>query len=290
MARPRGSDRGYAALLDEPANRQGALRWRILRDGAEAGPRNMALDHALAACLEPGEGVLRLYRWCSPTVSFGRNEPACAQYDPSWMRDAGLAAVRRPSGGRAVLHQDELTYAVVVPARSLGGSRAAHAFVREALLRALRSLGVAVAVSRGSRGVRPDAGPCFFVPAPGEIVVQERKLVGSAQVRLGGALLEHGSILLSGNQVLLRSRTQGESRAPGGSDPPHGGTLGRGASSLEDELGRRVGVEKVCDAVVAGFGFEEPTGLPGTYRDRELEEAARLEGSRYAQDAWTWRR
>src|SRR5690606_17502269 len=92
--------------------------------------------------------------------------------------------VRRPTGGRAVLHDRELTYAVVVPHRALGGPRAAYRAINEALVMGLRALGVDASVSERGRVLPPDAGPCFQVAAPGEVVADGRKLVGSAQARL----------------------------------------------------------------------------------------------------------
>ena len=98
------------------------MKWRVLIDPPMAGLENMARDHALAEELEAGHAVLRLYRWDRPTVSLGRNEPGKC-YDTDRARECGIPFVRRPTGGRAVLHSDELTYAVVAPLRALGGLR-----------------------------------------------------------------------------------------------------------------------------------------------------------------------
>ena len=168
-----------------------ALRWRILVDPPSSGSTNMAVDHALAACLSPGEAVLRIYRWSGPTVSFGRNEPAHDRYGPALGRDAGIEFVRRPTGGRAVLHDRELTYAAVLPGPSRGGLKAAYGLINRGLVEALSSLGVPAQMAAG-RGppAGPDSGPCFDEPAPGEVTVAGRKLVGSAQARLEGALLQ----------------------------------------------------------------------------------------------------
>ncbi len=102
---------------------QGPLRWRVLRDGPLPGATNMARDHGLAASLRSGEGVLRLYQWDLPTVSFGRNEPAKGLYLEEMAKKEGVAFVRRPTGGRAVLHHQELTYALVFPGRHVRRAR-----------------------------------------------------------------------------------------------------------------------------------------------------------------------
>ncbi len=249
----------------------------------------MARDHALAEALGPERAVLRLYRWERPTLSFGRNEPARDLYDGDAVRAAVLELVRRPTGGRAVLHHRELTYAVVVPLRALGRARDVYGLVNRALSQGLARLGVPVALS-DTRSVAPlDSGPCFQEPAPGEVMAGGRKLVGSAQVRIGDALLQHGSILLEDDQTrvgeLLREKKDGEGEA-GDSSP----------ATLAEFLPELPAVGVVEQAVVRGF---EVT-LPG----RWSTDAARAGGEgggappnpparlleRYRSPEWTWRR
>jgi lipoate-protein ligase A len=231
----------------------------------------MALDHALALCLRPGEAALRLYEWSRPTVSFGRNEPARGRYSGAPEVDF----VRRPTGGRAVVHARELTYAVVAPLDAWRGVRAAYAAIHEALAGALAGLGVdaSLAPDAAGRALRPDAGPCFQRPAPGEVVAAGRKLIGSAQARLERALLQHGSILVEDDQGLLGD-------VPPGSRP----------ASLR-ELAGDVSIDALA-AVVAKRLRETFGGTwsGGAYRPSELEAADQLEGNRYARDSWTWRR
>ena len=223
----------------------------------------MAVDHALAACARGGEGVLRLYRWSRPTLSLGRNEPAGA-YPLDAVRARGADVVRRPTGGRAVLHDAELTYAVVAPVG--WGARAAYRAINLALAGALRALGAPVALSGEARPLAPDAGPCFGAPAPGEVVAAGRKLVGSAQARIGGALLQHGSILLAGSQP------------------------GPGAITLS-ELLPDVGIDEVAAAVAQSLrGRLGGEWHEGELLDDELEAADRLERERYSDEAWTLRR
>lgn len=261
----------------------GRLTWRVIFHDALPGADNMAIDHALAESLAPGQAVLRLYRWCEPTVSFGRNEAARGRYDGDRGRDRGIAFVRRPTGGRAVLHDRELTYAAVLPLRTLGGLgglRAAYRWVNLALLAGLERLGVAAHLAAGD-GPAPrqeGAAPCFFAPAPGELVVEGRKLVGSAQGRVGGALLQHGSLLLDGGQeeILALCGACGRERIR--------------ATTLAELLGRAPAWETVADAVLAGFRatFEGEWRVGGlTARETALAEMHR---ERYASPEWTWRR
>ena len=253
------------------------LEWRLIRDHPGPGSRNMALDHALARCVAPGSGVVRLYGWERPTVSFGRNEPGAGLYSVRAARERGIGYVRRPTGGRAVLHAGELTYAVVAPVKALGGARIAYCLINEALAAGLRSLGARVEVCAGGKALPPHAGPCFQSPTGGELVVAGRKLVGSAQARIDGALLQHGAIMLSGDQAFLAELSDGagDHRAP---------------ATLEELIGA-TRVEEVADAVTeklqAVFGG---SWSASEYSSAEIAEADRLEEERYARDSWTWRR
>jgi lipoate-protein ligase A len=255
------------------------LRWRLLLDGFRSGSENMARDHALARTLRPGEAVLRLYGWERPTVSFGRNEPARDVYDRSGGDARGMAFVRRPTGGRAVLHHREVTYAVVAPDRALGGPRAAYRTINEGLVRGLAVLGVEALVAGDGPVPGVDAGPCFRAPAPGEVTAAGRKLVGSAQVRLEGALLQHGSVILAGDQRVLAD-LRGEE--PDAEDTP---------ATVESVVGCAVAVDEVREALARGCRLAwGGSWTEAPYRDEEEEEAERLRRERYATDDWTWRR
>lgn len=238
----------------------------------------MALDHALAECVGPGEGVLRLYGWEPHTVSFGRNEPTAGRYDVAAAAREGLAFVRRPTGGRAVLHAHEVTYSVVLPVHALGGVRSAYLRINEGLVEGLRTLGVPAVVAQGGAALAPDAGPCFQMPAPGEVVVDGSKLVGSAQVRIGGAILQHGSVILRGDQSALARLTGGA----GDPAPP---------ATVEGVLGRPLDAAAVAAALARALRLAlGGTWTEADYRSEELRRADELESDRYACDPWTWRR
>lgn len=256
-------------------------RWRVLVDGRGSGAENMARDHALARKLGSGTGVLRIYEWSRPTISFGRNEPARGLYDTGAAGREGVSFVRRPTGGRAVLHDRELTYAVAAPARAWDGLRGAYRIINEGLVAGLRDLGVGarLAGSAGDREPSLAAGPCFRTPAEGEIVVAGRKLVGSAQARIGRALLQHGSILLAGSQGRL---------ARIGPEPPDGDEAP--ATTLSSILGEVPDRASLLDALVEGLAG----ALGGSWRRAELtgaeRAAARELRRRYTSTEWTWRR
>jgi lipoate-protein ligase A len=195
----------------------------------------MTADQALLdEVLQSGGAFLRLYRWDPPTLSIGRNQSA-----EGVVRDA-IPWVRRPTGGQAVWHEHELTYAAAAPVAMFGSLRTAYRTIHAWLTAALRSMGADVAMASGHAAVRPSGRPvsCFAVPVGGEIVVQGRKLVGSAQVRKRDAFLQHGSILLDGSQSLV-SNAQGE-------------------TTLARVLGRPVTFDEVAAAIIAYW----PSGRP----------------------------
>jgi len=175
-----------------------AIAWRLLRDGAASGVWNMAVDETLAAsALQSGVCSLRLYRWDGPWLSLGYGQrPSTEKVEAC--RRAGVGVVRRVSGGGAVLHGGDLTYSVTAPSRRMpAGLRASYELVARVLLGALGELGVAAERSRASGSGPGRSGfDCFAAPIADEICVAGRKLVGSAQRRAGGALLQHGSIRL----------------------------------------------------------------------------------------------
>ncbi len=255
----------------------------------------MARDHALAALARPGEGTVRFYRWAAATLSFGRNEPVTVGYRGLLRRNPGMEAVRRPTGGRAVIHDRELTYCVVLPVRAFGGLRPAYRKINRGLLRGLRRLGVDAGGATG-RGVAPDSGPCFLEPAEGEVVVRGRKLVGSAQARVGGTILQHGSMLLFADQGALFAG------AGAGGQGGNGAYAGRDARiapetaptgfpiTLAEILGELPPWERIADAIQWGFAKEfGGRWAPGEMTREELAMAKKLE-TKYGSREWTWRR
>ncbi|MGW8264895.1 MAG: lipoate--protein ligase family protein [Longimicrobiales bacterium] len=253
------------------------LRWRILVDPALRGFENMARDHALATSLEDGEGVLRLYRWDPPTISFGRNEPSRGRYRDDVAREEGVGFVRRPTGGRAVLHHRELTYALVFPLEASGGLKASYRRINQGLLAGIQALGAEAELAAASgRSLPPDAGPCFRHPAEGEVTALGRKLIGSAQVKIGRAVLQHGSIILDGDQEFLR-RVRGDAEEL---SPP--ATL-KSLLGIVPELDGLAGALQRGLAAVLGGSWEA-----GGFRENEKRAAEALE-DHYLDPGWTWR-
>ncbi|CAN5712841.1 lipoate--protein ligase family protein [soil metagenome] len=265
-----------------------------------AGAVNMAVDQALLASVQAGgPPVLRLYAWDPPCLSLGRNQHAAGLYDMDRAAGAGTDIVRRPTGGLAVLHDRELTYCVLAPIASLGGARAAYASINSALVHALRGLGVpAELAGMSDRPARRPAGdaadPCFQAPAPGEVVAAGRKLVGSAQRCEGGALLQHGSILLDGTQADVLDLLVPRERPPGARDRPPGARdlpeTVAGSVTLCELLGVVPPVPELVEALQSSFSAM--SGIPLAPDSLTREERARAYGleAHFRAAAWTWRR
>ncbi len=225
------------------------LEWEPMLDPAgRSGAVNMTIDaDLLAETARTGRAFLRLYRFDPPCLSLGRNEPAAARYDRAAIARRGLDVVRRPTGGAAVWHQHDVTYAVTAPVAAFGSLRNAYRTIHERVVAALRSLGVEATLAPHrpppSSRILDHPASCFATPVGGEVLVAGRKLVGSAQVRKGSAFLQHGSILLAGSQQVVTA----VSRKPQAASTE---------TTLARVLGRPVTFEEVAHAIVAAWGGE----------------------------------
>jgi lipoyl(octanoyl) transferase len=248
------------------------MHWTLILDPTgHPGHVQMAIDAALLAAAGPDTAFLRFYRWDPPCLSFGRNEPATTRYDRDRIAALGLDTVRRPTGGRAVWHDAEVTYAVAGPVTLFGSLPETYRAIHEVIAAGLGAFGVPVGLAPSAAAVTPDAGACFASPAGGEVVVRGRKLVGSAQVREGDAFLQHGSILLVDGQDVVAQVTRGE--------PPVSQ-----ATSLGEVLGRDVTFAEVSEAITAAAR----AAWPGTWA--ASHPPAIPAGNRFADPDWTWHR
>lgn len=265
---------------------------RLLIDGPQPGIRNMAVDETLmGSAAETGGVTLRFYGWHPGCLSFGRNQHARGAYDREAVAGLGLDVVRRPTGGRSVFHHRELTYAVVAPADTWGSLRETYCRINRALANGLRDIGVEVDCTvdpvarsgRRTRVPRPTARACFRDPLPGEVTARGRKLIGSAQWRNAGALLQHGSLLLVDDQHVVASLRAHPEDAPEGAVPT-------GAIALTELLPELPASGKLVGALARAFERQFHTEVAESgLTPAESTAAARLE-QRYADPAWTWRR
>jgi lipoate-protein ligase A len=255
--------------------------WSFIVTPACSGAENMALDEALMVrARETGMWTMRLYTWSRPTISFGRNQTARGRYDIDRIRALGLDVVRRPTGGRAILHDREITYSVTAPVDGAGSLRESYHRINQLLLLALRTVGADAAISTDGRASAPGVAPCFAEPAPGELVVDGRKLAGSAQWRTEGALLQHGSILVDDDQTVLATLSAA-------SEPPV--AVPRPAT-LRDALGRAPLVAEAAAALRDAIRAREGVEPAELCLDNELRARTSALVVRYLDDRWTWRR
>jgi len=214
--------------------------WRLFLDGAGDAAWNMAVDEALLLHAADSGPALRLYSWREPSVSLGLR-----QAEPEWLGRCGalgVELVRRVTGGGAVLHAGDLTYAVVAPATGSdlpADLRGSYEWIRARLVAGLARAGVAARAACARPGA--DRLELCFAGATGyEIELDGEKLVGSAQRRLRHAFLQHGSIRISDDRALYRALT---GAAPAGPKPP------------------AIPPEALREALVAAFQAELPGGL-----------------------------
>ena len=248
------------------------LHWLDLapRPAAE----QMAIDTAMVAVAErEGVELLRLYRWLGDSVSFGANESAMRHWNRRGLEAEQVACVRRPTGGRAVWHGSaDLTYAWTGPAESPVDVRRIYRDLHERLAAAIArpDRSVELAMAGGHAGLGP--GACFDVPVGGEVLVDGRKAIGSAQRVYGKRLLQHGAIAVRDRQQLLaRFRALAT-----GSEPPPSEAI------LDDAL---VTANLLGSAWAEGGSQRASPELTSRILLASVEYR-----SHYLDPAWTWRR
>jgi lipoyl(octanoyl) transferase len=250
----------------------------------------MAVDEAIGRAVAEGIAppTLRFYAWEPACVSLGRNQPL-ASIDRERCAARGYDVVRRPTGGRAILHTDELTYSIVAPPdHPLMAGMVLDSYLRlsHGLVAGLRRLGVPAEGAPGSNRAGPDvSAACFEVPSAYEIVAGGHKLLGSAQTRRSTFVLQHGSLPLVGDVTrlvdCLAFASEEEREALRQSLAAHAGTV-------ESITGRQVSLAEAADALLAGFC--SALGLEFAEAELTAEETAwadEMVRERYAAAEWT---
>ncbi len=262
--------------------------WRLLFDGERDGASNMAIDEAIleAVILGNSPPTLRFYGWSPPCLSLGRNQPL-AEANLAACRAAGVDVVRRPSGGQAVLHSEELTYSMTLlqsDPRSEGGVQESYRRLSEGLLVGLRQLGVEAVQAGGTRQAEGPPSPiCFDRPSDYEITVSGCKLIGSAQWRRRGGVLQHGSLPITDDLtrivdlVVLGERDPEEERQ----------RLSGRVISLEGARGQMIPFAEVASSLAQGLATTlNLVWVLGHLSNEEQILAAELR-TRYAGREWT---
>lgn len=287
--------------------------WRLIHSGHLSGPANMAIDEAiLRGVAQGGRPTLRFYGWEPPAISVGVFQDLENEIDLVMCKSLGIDVVRRPTGGRAVLHDVEVTYSLILPEESgiiPKGITESYRAVSEGIVRGLASLGLdAKMVSLRRKGDKapstqaprsgryvitveaPDQGSasaaCFDSPSWYEVTVGGKKIVGSAQMRRMGVLLQHGSIPLELDAEKFFACLKFPSRES--RKRAKAAFLAR-ATSVREELGRDVSFIEVSEAIAQGL--KEALGITfveGELTPYELETAERL-FAKYAHLDWPQR-
>jgi lipoate-protein ligase A len=263
----------------------GSREWRLIQTPSASGAENMALDQAIVEAVARSDSppTLRLYAWDPPCLSLGHAQ-SLDDVDLERLTALGWDLVRRPTGGRSILHTDELTYSVAAPA--------AHPDLAGTVLGSYRTISRGLTAGLERLGLEPEVQPeirlteeeranpiCFEVPSSYEITVRGRKLVGSAQVRRQGGVLQHGSLPLTGDIGRICDVLRFESEAVRSSG--RRGLIER-AATVQELLGRRVRWEEAASAMVAGFAVALGWKLvPGEATAAEQERAAQLRHERF---------
>ena len=267
--------------------------WRLLLTPPADGATNMAIDEAVLDAV--GEGLsaptLRLYAWEPACLSVGYAQPL-DQVDRARLAQRGWGLVRRPTGGRAILHADELTYSVIAPA--------SHPIVAGGVLPSYRRLSTALSASLKEMGLlvetHPEANPgdaersnpiCFEVPSAYELTVGGKKLVGSAQVRRRASVLQHGSLPLAGDLTRILDGLHFDTPGERAAVMPR---MIERAATVESLTGRLVTWERAAECWINGF--KEALDLAFRLDVLTLPEARRmkeLRSDRYQNPSWTER-
>jgi lipoate-protein ligase A len=272
--------------------------WRLLDTGPADGFTNMAVDEAILEvhAAKGGLSTLRFYTWSPPALSLGYGQPIEADLDLTRCEALGIDVVRRPTGGRAVLHDHEITYSVVVSAddpRVTPGVLASYLMISQALIRGLAYLGITAELLPLRRGVPLPAGRaspvCFATPSSYEVAVGGRKIIGSAQRRARGVIMQHGSIPLSWDikkmQAIFGSLLCYDESAP--REPAYHSLM----TSLQEAGGRAYHYVEVVAALARGMAETwEIELIQGQLTDAERQRSAHLYATKYRSDAWTWQR
>lgn len=258
--------------------------WRLILSGAADGATNMAVDEAIleAVAVRDAPPTLRFYTWEPPCLSLGYAQSPEREVDLARCREDGIHWVRRPTGGRAILHADEVTYSVALPRddpRVQGDVVESYRRLSEGLLEGFRLLGLDVVQATPQTPPGREGSPaCFDRPSHYEITCRGRKLVGSAQVRRRGGVLQHGAVPLRGDvaRIVHYLRLSEEEREA------LRVALRRRAITVGEALGHDPGVERVVCALTEGFARALGVRLePGELTAEERARAALLRVERY---------
>jgi lipoate-protein ligase A len=264
-------------------------KWQLLITPPSPGGWNMAVDETIMELVDQNEAVpcLRLYAWEPPCLSIGYAQ-TFSDINLLLLANLGWDWVRRPTGGRAILHTDELTYSVIAPSsdpRLTGGVLESYRRLSPALLTALHILNIPAISQPGKiSNSQFNGAVCFEVPSNYEITVDGKKLIGSAQARRKNVVLQHGTFPLSGDltriiQVLSFPDEQTRQTARL--------RLLSHSTTAEQVLGRGITWQDAANAFISGFQTELSLEfIPASLSPQVITRAEHLLRKKYAHPAW----
>jgi lipoyl(octanoyl) transferase len=260
--------------------------WRLLNTHHLDGATNMAIDEAISRAVQANlvPPTLRFFGWQPACLSLGQAQPG-GDVDRETCLAAGVDVVRRPTGGRAILHTDELTYSVIAPEREprvAGTIVESYKHLSEGLLNGLLLMGVPTRQVEQPDNHDRDQGPvCFEVPSNYEIVFDGKKLVGSAQMRKAGVVLQHGTLPLYGDIARISLYL---------AKHPDQDRVRNRATTVEAAIGRVIDYDRAAQLMAQGFAETLHLQLEAdelTPKERAWAEELRRE--KYAANEWTYR-
>ncbi|MBP7109986.1 MAG: lipoate--protein ligase family protein [Firmicutes bacterium] len=257
--------------------------WRLIISPAADGAWNMAVDEAVLEAVSSGSAppTLRFFTWDPACLSLGYNQKAAESCDMGYLKARGFTMVRRRTGGRAVLHEDELTYSISADSSLFGGGSVLDVYmmISGALSDGLRAFGVAAdLVPAYSDKGKEKSAACFDVPSSFEVAWKGRKIVGSAQFRSGRFFLQHGSILMSADvDALVKACALPEGMKA---------RLEGGIATVGEALGRKVGRYELVPSIAGEFRKLVGSNLIESGLTSAEKARARELLGKYGDDSW----
>ena len=273
------------------------MKWRILKSGKLNPAENMAIDEAILNGIIQGRSVptIRFYDWEPATVSCGYHQSAEKEVDFTALKEFGFSFVRRPTGGRLVLHNEEITYSVIAPTSGKFSCNVTEIYseISKVLASGFSLLGIEVDFEKGELGSKEQrqvSNPCFTSSSRFELSYKKKKIVGSAQLRKEKAFLQHGSILLNHNQSQIAfilpnlEKNKREKLAL---------TLSKKTISINEIVSSKISFSQACDIFEQAFkkSWKSDEFCNTAYlEDFEKSNVKLLVNNKYASNKWNKRK
>ena len=273
------------------------IEWRVIVSEKLSSAMNMAIDETILNGIIAGTSppTIRFYDWLFPTASYGYNQSWEKELDLELVRKNNFDYVRRPTGGRLVLHYDEVTYAVIAPAvdQLSGNVIQSYSEISRALREGFLLMGLDVDLERGELSTqhqRENLNPCFTSSSRYELKYMNKKIAGSAQFRKKNVILQHGSILLNHDQSKVADILPGLSSEQ---RQRVGKYLSRKSTAINKNLKEGLSFSQAAEYLKRGFKMAwsaDQFRHQEDFEDHEKKEINQLISNRYSSDDWNKRK